>query len=267
VGNILFDVMTSGRGGFLRLGLLLICYWVINYCGKRPRRKSVIDKAKLRTGLVATGVLGLVIWYCFYIAIRRHEGVALMTLKIYSANWNVNSDSAIVQALLETGGDGLAIGTLTGLYYYSHQLSALDAIVNADISPDGFGRTVLSWPLYQLSRTGLDLQSKQTSLAQALYQSGENPSGFQTGFNMPIADFGVAGSIVFVLALAVPLGVFCRRASSGLSEVDKLVAIWMLMGFIWCIQNFPSDGFHSMNQAAAACLFLFVMATGRVSKR
>jgi hypothetical protein len=263
IGYIMINVMQSGRGSIWGVGAILVAYWVVEYCRTGSSLFNRLLRLKLRTLLSAVALVVTVLYYFFYIGYERHY--SSMTFDRYVQEANIDSSSKTTTVLLDVVGDDMTIGIISGLGYYSHQLSALDSIVNAEIPVSGFGRNILEWPLYELSRINVDLRDNSNRVRLALDTTGEPVTGFQTGFNAPIADFGNIGSIIFVAAMAVVLGATFRSAASGLSEVTQLAAIWMFEGFIFSIQSFPTDIGHTMNHFLILYLLLIPYVTFRQS--
>jgi hypothetical protein len=261
LGLVVQNLMQSGRESVLGIGVLLLGYWLVDYCRSGSGLFSQVRRLKLRTVLPVIAVVGVMLTYFFYIGGTRHYGV--MTFERYVQEQSIDNETGIVKALVGSTSDEITIGLLSGLLYYSHQLSALDSIINAQLPVYGFGRNVLAWPLYELARIGIDLQEKSDSVRSALDATGEAATGFRTGLSFLIADFGNLGSLFFVLAMSVVLGVCFKRASSGRSEADQLAAVWMFEGFMFCIQSFPTDLPHCVNQFLMLCLLVVAHVTAR----
>ena len=239
---ILANIMISGRQTILIVILLLISF----YCSEYIINKNVYQKifSKWRSLVIkATFILGAITYFLF-IGGSRFTGE--MSLEKYTENVPI-SNNALMKTLLGFENDKAIVSVMSGCYYYSHQLSALNTIINYWPRATGFGRDILSWPLLQLARTGLDLQVENKEIEDALRSGGENLVGWQTGFSRPINDFGIIGSLCFVFIISVLLGSLFKSVSFGTSEYIQLAAIWTLEQFIFAIQFFPTDGIHFIN--------------------
>lgn len=241
---VLGNMAQSGRQAMFVSVALALAYCTTEYVKQRRFfRRHVLTARNIMA--IAVG-LTVVVLYCVFIGARRHHGT--LSYDAYAAQFGV-SKSAVMETLVDGVGEQWSVGIVAGLRYYSHQLSALDTLINAWPTADGLGRHVLGWPLLELKRTGLDLTADTTQISATLEKGGEYMWGWETGLSRPLNDFGVPGSLLFCCVVAYGLGAAFKRTAFGQSEAMQLVAIWMLEQCIFGIQFFPTDGIHFLNFA------------------
>ena len=247
---LLANALQAGRQTFLITGLLLLSWFVLYFGHKTVREMLAIITRRIH---LIIPIAGLVLVYFFFIAARRHSGTAL-TLDMWFRIGGLSARSADVV----TGGvsDEILIGGYSGIYYYTHQLSALDSIITGHVSAEGFGRGVLGWVLLQFSRTGIDLTYDDLPVQMAMLVRGENMSGWATGLATLISDFGQLGSMLFMFLASMVLARFVRSAYERRTDVDVIAAAWLMAASIFMIQFFPRDGVFTMNIALLVVLRL-----------
>ena len=238
---LLSNVLQAGRQTILIIGLLLMSWFVLMY-GHRSFREML--RIILRKIWLILPLAAIVLTYFFFISARRHD-VETLTLDTWMRMGNLSARS--IDLGPNTGNEDVRIGAYSGIYYYTHQLQALDTIINSGIEAEGLGRGVLGWTLLQFRRTGIDLTFDDLSVQYALLVHGENMSGWRTGFGTLISDFGVFGSLVFVLIMSIILGRFVRSAYVTRTDVHLAAAVWLMGASMFMIQFFPGDGLFTMN--------------------
>ena len=252
---LLTNVLQSGRQTFLIVGFLMVSwlaiYWAVN--GSRKARRLILRAFPALAPLAA-----LVLAYFFFIATNRNS-FSLPSLSRWAALFPISlKDWASV--LQEHLGTSASISLVSGIFYYTHQLSGLDSIVTADIGPGGWGRLMGTWLLSELSRTGLNLTYSDMSIQNALTRTGEFKFGWLTGFSVPIGDFGVLGSIPFMGMVGLVLGSTVRRAIVTPSDVNMCIAAWLVTACLFAIEMFPGDGLFTINLVFAFVLQQIVVA-------
>lgn len=249
--TICLSMLQAARGPILLVAILLASFYAIKGTGKGHWvLKSILNRRTLKPSLIFVVVLSGMLFYGLHIGANRHADnsaneaiISAMAPDDSRLSWQF-----IQSTISNVGARAAVIGML---YYYSHQYGELNAIIMGDISPVGYGRCVLWWPLFELSRTGLDLAVKSRPSLEARELAGGNMSGFDTGFAAPLDDFGYVGSIIFVIVMAVIMGHYVKSACTGLSEPDICIAVWIVVYFIWGIHTFSNDGLLFINLLCA----------------
>lgn len=238
---MLVNMLQAGRQTFFILGILLIS-WALLYYGNRSFRGSLALIVRRLPLLVP--VILVVLGYFVFIAANRHlAGSVSLDLWLDLGGLSTRSTYQWENTL----SPGVVVGAFSGIYYYTHQLSALDAIIISHVPAAGWGRGILEWTLLQLGRTGIDLTFEDLTLKTALLAHGENLWGWQTGLGTLISDFGALGSLVFVFLASIVVARFVRSAILYRSQVDILAGAWLLAACLLMIQFFPRDGIFTIN--------------------
>jgi ABC-type thiamin/hydroxymethylpyrimidine transport system permease subunit len=243
------NMLQAGRQTFVIVFLLLVSLLVLLWVRRawQPRLRRVLKALPL-----LAIALALVAGYFTFVAVRRNpEGMTEINMLHRFGNVQRPGADAFLVGMLPPGSLVTVYG---GLYYYSHQLSALDSILRAGVGPDGWGRSLLDWPLLELTRVGVDLRYDDAAVVAAMTATGENLWGWRTGFAEPVADFGYVGALLFVSVMAFLLGRFVRAATESGADAEMASAVWWLAAFVFAVQFFPKDGIFMLN--TVACLLL-----------